>query len=84
MLTFKFQLFDLNGSPADAATISGMVVDPEGVDSPVSFTHQSTGYYTGTYVCKKEGEHWLRVETTGVKTAIEKKFDVAEPHVQIG
>ena len=84
MLTFRFQLFDLNGIPADAATISSSVVEPDGVDTTVDFTRQTTGYYIGTFVCRKEGEHWLRVETTGVKTAIEKRFDVAEPHVQIG
>ena|SRR6476659_2905029 len=84
MLTFNFQLFDLDGFPADAATITSVVVDPEGVETPVTFTWHSTGFYTGTFVCKKKGEHWIRVETTGVKTAREKKFDVAEPHVQIG
>lgn len=83
MLTFKFRLFNLSGVETDA-TVAGEVIDPKGVTTVVTFTKNSTGVYTGTFTCEKEGEHWIRVESSGgIKTAIEKSFLVAEQKVKI-
>lgn len=83
MLTFKFRAFDLDGLEIDA-DVRGRVIDPKGVTTDVIFTRVSTGLYSGTYVCMREGDHWIRVEATGtIRAAVEKKFNVAKSEVVI-
>lgn len=84
MLTFELSLYDINGDPSDTTVIESLVEEPDGVTHLVTFTKKVTGVYTGTFVCKKAGDHWIRVETSGgIQTAIEKKFNVAEQKVVI-
>ena len=84
-LTFRFRLYDLDGLPANTTTVVAEVIDPKGKPTPVVLLNQGTGIYVGTFVCEKEGEHWVRVETSGgIETAIQKKFNVAERKVVIG
>lgn len=83
MLTFKFRLFNLNGTETDS-TVIGEIIDPKGVTTVVTFARQTTGVYEGTFVCEKEGEHWIRVESSGgIKTAVEKSFLVVPQKVKI-
>jgi hypothetical protein len=81
-------LRDKNGLPGDPQTIRGWIKEP-GTSPPTEILWDidhivGSGIYETSWIIAKEGEHWLRIQTTGeIHTAIEKKFDGARRMVTI-
>lgn len=84
---FRVQLLNKDGLPGDPQTIQGWIKKPDGTVVPVLWDIDhiiGSGIYETSWIINQEGEHWLRIETTGdIHTAIEKKFDGARRMVTV-
>jgi hypothetical protein len=71
------------GVLTDPASIKGRVLPDDGVPVDLVFAKATTGIWEAPFLVAKEGEHVVRVETTGIKAAKEKTFFAEEQRVKM-